>query len=182
MKARSQGKEFVVVTKVPKLYWRIPRLDEKARLQELGQEEEASQRLGEGTTPQGRELLRKLLFGCEMGVREGKSIRDMAVEIQPQLLEFAMLRKEWSLLISRLWGVGFDQLLEARPYFFAVIVATIAAGNIDRKKRRDAPLGRGPYSSTAEGQRFRPTFASVLDRGSELPRGHGGIRGRTSGG
>lgn len=134
MKARSQGKEFVVVTKVPKQYWRIPPLDARARLQELEREQEALQRLAEGTTPQGRELSRKLLFACERGLREGKSVPDMAVEIEPQMQESAMLRKEWSLWISRLWGFGFDELLEAHPCFFALFVAIIAAINIDRKK------------------------------------------------
>ena len=90
MKARSQGKEFVVVTKVPKRYWHIPRLDARVRLQELERELEALQRLAEGTTLQGRELSRKLLFACERCLREGKSIPDMAVAIEPQMQESAM--------------------------------------------------------------------------------------------
>ena len=128
MKTPTGRKQSPIVIAVPKRKWRIPRLDEMSRRREVEREEFRLKQLGEGTTPQGRELLRKLKFLCEQRLQSGRSVAATAAEAEFDVREFAMLRKEWSLLLSRAYRVELPILLEARPYFFAwLLVAIVAA-------------------------------------------------------
>jgi hypothetical protein len=61
-----QQSEFLPVVKGPRREWRIPRIDAYARLLQEQQEEARLKALTEGTTPQGREILRKILYRTEL--------------------------------------------------------------------------------------------------------------------
>lgn len=130
MKKTINGKEFVVVTKTPKRFHRIPRLDAKAQLQERQREEKDLQLLAKGTTPQGRELLRKLIWGCQARLREGKTIEEAAAEIEPLVRKFSMLREEWSLLLSRISRFEFKLFADCSSTLFALFLASIAENKI----------------------------------------------------
>jgi len=143
MNTKSLGKEGPIVTKTPKKNWRIPRLDEMARRRELEREEALLKQFGEGTTPQGRELLRKLMYNCERQLRDGKTISAVVADIEPEVRQFAMLREEWSLLLSRIAPIRYSHLIEARPYFFAGILVTIVQIRIARdRSKNEAALTR----------------------------------------
>src|SRR6266496_4980111 len=112
MKTPTGRKQSPIVIAVPKRKWQIPRLDEMSRRREVERDESSLKQLGEGTTPQGRELLRKLKFLCKQRLQSGQSIPATAAEAEFHVREFAMLRTEWSLWLSRVYQIELPILLE----------------------------------------------------------------------
>src|SRR6478609_8882401 len=89
------------VMRRPRSEWRIPRIDASNRLLLQRQEAAQHQKIMEGTTPHGRELLRKILWTTERLLRNQSHTRDQIVGIiQRELTVFEELVPEFTLLLG----------------------------------------------------------------------------------
>jgi hypothetical protein len=79
-----------------------------------------------GTTPQGREILRKLLFQAETACG---SVEKAVTRLEAEFRTFQPLQPEFALLLSRLWGSGEAVFRQASPRGLAVL-ARIRAGRL----------------------------------------------------
>jgi hypothetical protein len=110
------------VIKCPRSEWHIPRIDAHARLLEQQREETRLAALMEGTTPQGREILRKLIFRAERMLEEKHTILQIVPVIENELNIFECLHSEFLLLLSRLWGGDFDGWYKLRTKEIAILI------------------------------------------------------------
>ena len=128
----SSKNNFVPVLKLPRPKWRIPRVDEGAR--QIQYRQEAAQRMVEGTTPQGRELLQKIINeaeeALETGTRTESQVFNALYSHMPGSQEH---RHEWGLLLERRFGLK-EGHLRQNPYFFAKLVVLLARVSLQRKK------------------------------------------------
>ena len=126
---------FVPVVKRPRRELRIPRIDAHARLLAQRREEERIRAVREGTTPQGREVLRQIIFRAER-LLEKENLPDEQIvnAIVGELETFLMLRPEFLLLLSRVWGPGFDKLYNASARLIAKLM--LFKIKLDQQRRR----------------------------------------------
>lgn len=122
MKAPNADAPIMIVTKVKHSNWRIPRIDEEAHHQKYLKEEAERERLRQGTSPDGRELFRKMLYRIgtqlEAGVRGDTILR----EVEREVRQFAIVREGWARLLSRLYTVSSAKWMELTPTLFSVIL------------------------------------------------------------
>ncbi len=74
-----------------------------------------------GTTPQGREILRKILFQAETACGSAEKV---VAGLEAEFRTFQPLQPEFALLRSRLWGSGEAVFRQASPRGLAVLVLT----------------------------------------------------------
>lgn len=136
------------VRKLPRRKWCIPRIDEAERIKQDFQEEERLKRLAEGTTPHGRELLRKIVWSAEQLLRNETQTESEVIDlIRSELHGFQELRLEWGLLLSRIFRVKDDTLREMSPALLAHIVVRLAKNAVQREKMNESPTWSYPHSS-----------------------------------
>jgi hypothetical protein len=92
----------------------------------LVREQEELARLSEvfeGTTPQGREILRRILYRAERLVQsKNLGISQAVDDIQNEFETFSILRPEFALQLSRLWGGPEELWLQASTRNIAILV------------------------------------------------------------
>ncbi|HXR48979.1 MAG TPA: hypothetical protein VN784_16200 [Candidatus Limnocylindrales bacterium] len=123
IKNEAGSRRLIPVVRQPRKKWRIPRIDAQAQLLEQKREEEQIQALCQGTTPQGREILQKIIFRAER-MMEDKSCSEgqIVAEIEGQLMTFELLRGEFLLLLSRFWRVDPEKLSKVSAKEIAVVM------------------------------------------------------------
>jgi hypothetical protein len=110
------------VVKQQRKNWHIPRIDARERLLEQKREEEQIRALCEGTTPQGREILRKIIFRVERMLEDGTPALEIVSSVEGELKRFEILRPEFLLLIHRLWGLSLENLCKAPAKVLAITI------------------------------------------------------------
>jgi hypothetical protein len=94
-----------------------------ALLLQQKREEERLKALAEGTTPQGREILRKILWRTERLLNRGDhTLNETIATIQDEAGCFKILWPEFARLLSRLWGGKESGWLQTSPRIFAKLV------------------------------------------------------------
>ncbi len=82
----------------------------------------------EGTTPAGREILRKILFQAETACGSAETV---VGRLEAEFRTFQVLQPEFALLLSRLWGSGEAVFRSASARGLAVLVFTrVRAGRL----------------------------------------------------
>lgn len=123
MQSNPLSKNIIVpVIKRPRRELRIPRIDAHARLLAQRREDERIRALCEGTSPQGREIFRKIIFRAERLLEENYPYEQIVITIEGDLKTFEVLRPEFLLLLNRLWGVGIDKLCKASARLIAMLL------------------------------------------------------------
>ncbi|MGA3282879.1 MAG: hypothetical protein ABSD57_00270 [Verrucomicrobiota bacterium] len=123
MQSNPVSKNIIVpVIKRPRRELRIPRIDAHARLLAQRREDERIRALCEGTSPQVRELFRKIIFRAERLLEENYPYEQIIITIEGDLKTFEVLRPEFLLLLNRLWGLGMDKLCKAPVRVIAMIL------------------------------------------------------------
>lgn len=94
-----------------------------------------------GTTPQGREIMRKILFQAEAACGSAEKV---VARLETEFRTFRPLQEEFALLLSRLWGSGEGVFRQASPRGLAVLVwARVRAGRLhalaDREGQKRLP-------------------------------------------
>lgn len=102
---------LIPVIKQRRCEWEIPHIDAPARLLEQKQEEERIRILCDGTTPQGREILRKIIFRAERMMQdETCSDPQILTTLGKELKLYEILQEEFLLLLSRMWQVDLAKM------------------------------------------------------------------------
>jgi len=110
---------FKPILRQPRSQWRIPLLNSAGK----GQPPAKPNPLISGTTPLGREVLRKLLFGLERRLETKQEPLPQLVEfVEARLQTFWVLQPEFALLLSRLWGGDHQGWLAATPRQLATLL------------------------------------------------------------
>jgi hypothetical protein len=138
MKAPTSRVPIPVVTKVRRPEWRIPRIDERVRHEKILREEAKLERLAQGTEPHGRELLRKKMYWVGKQLQDGVRGDIILQEVEREVRQFAMLREQWALLLSRIWNVSLARLVDASPTLFSAVLIAIVKFERDCELRRSA--------------------------------------------
>jgi len=113
----------VPVVKRPRQEWRIPRIDAYAQILQQQQEEATLKALVEGTTPQGREILRKILFRTKRLLQgQTQSVAQIVDAIETEVITFRFLQPEFALLLSRVWGGKEEAWRQIEPRDLATLV------------------------------------------------------------
>src|SRR5437764_1418624 len=103
MKPNKNKQKLIPVLKTQGKNRKIPVRQSPEVVAALRKEEETLAKLSEGTTPHGREILRKLLYFIEKSCWESRPFDEILKYVQNEILIFAVLHQEWLLLLSRLW-------------------------------------------------------------------------------
>jgi hypothetical protein len=107
------------ILRKPRSQWRIPSLNSEGKHQPPGK----LNALISGTTPLGREILRKLFFGLERRLEAREEPLPQLVEfVEARLQTFWVLQPEFALLLSRLWGGDYQGWLAATPRQLATLL------------------------------------------------------------
>jgi hypothetical protein len=103
--------------------WHIPRIDAAARLNHQALQEEQLKALAKGTTPQGREILRKILCRTKRLI-QGKthSLEQLVGIIEKELTMFRALQPEFTRFLSRTWGINEEKCRHISARSFAVLI------------------------------------------------------------
>ena len=102
--------------------WKIPRIDAAAQLAQQALEEEQRNALVKGTTAQGREILRKILFCAERLVQQkDHTLEQIVAIIEEELKLFRHLQPELALFLSRIWGLKSDWSYSS-TFGFAIMI------------------------------------------------------------
>ena len=110
---------FKPILRKPRNQWRIPSLNSESKRQPPAK----LNALISGTTPLGREILRKLLFGLERRLEAKEEPLPQLVEfVEARLQTFWVLQPEFALLLSRLWGGDHQRWLAATPRKLATLL------------------------------------------------------------
>ena len=124
----DEHRNFKPVTKRPRREWEIPRIDAQQRALAYQKEETRLKAIAEGTTPHGREILRKILYHAEKLLSEGDhTLHEIEVIIQGHAWYFKALWPEFARLLSRIYGGDEEMWLQTSPRSFAKLVVVIAA-------------------------------------------------------
>jgi hypothetical protein len=107
-KNQSGSRRLIPVVRQRRNKWYIPRINAHARLQEQKLGEERIRALCEGTTPEGREILRKIMFRATRMLEDNFPEPEIFSTIEGELEEFEILRPEFLLLFHRLWGFSLE--------------------------------------------------------------------------
>ena len=79
--------------------------------------------LARGTTPQGREILRKTLCRAERLLKQGNLPSEQIVAIiEREFTEFWALQPEFILFLSRIWGINERRWRQVSPLGLATFV------------------------------------------------------------
>lgn len=118
-----ESRKLKPVLRRPRKNWRIPPVDAAERLLKEQQEEARIEALSEGTTPAGRECLRRAIFCAERLINKGQPLNQDSIDaIQSQLADFNLLKPEFAKLLSRFWGGKEDVWLNLTSYMFAKLI------------------------------------------------------------
>lgn len=131
---KTGSRRLIPVIRQQRKKWHIPRIDAHEQLLEQKREEERIQALCEGTTPQGREILRKIMFRATRMLEENSSDSQIIIAVQGELNQFEVLRPEFLLLLHRLWGVSLEKLCQAPAMVIAMLM--LLSLKIDRQRRK----------------------------------------------
>jgi hypothetical protein len=104
-------RNLVPVIKQRRSHWEIPPIDASTWVLEQQREEERIRALCEGTTPQGREILRKMIFRAKKMLEDkvGSEAQIVAV-LHGEFEIYEILRDEFLLLLSRIWRVDLESV------------------------------------------------------------------------
>ena len=132
---------LVPVLRRPRRQWCIPPLSPAPPGQSDAPSEAERRAWMAGTTPHGREILRKILFQAERGCG---SLEQEVARLEAEFRTFQPLQPEFALLLNRLWGSGEAVFRQASPRGLAVLVlARVRAGRLrargDREDRKPMP-------------------------------------------
>ena len=108
--------------KRPRREWRIPRIDAYARLLQQQEEEARLEALVAGTTPQAREILRRILWRTEQLQSEGKPLAQIISVIEELITTHIGLQPQFALLLGRLWCGTEEFWRQASPHSFAKLL------------------------------------------------------------
>jgi hypothetical protein len=143
---------YVPVVRRPRQEWRIPRIDAHARLLQQQQEEARLKALTEGTTPQGREALCKILLRTERLLQSQPQALSQVVDaIEAELNTLKLLQPEFALLLHRSWGGKLDYWQQASPRSLAKLVVIVTA-YAPKIKAEEAGLSQGPEGTVLPNQ------------------------------
>lgn len=112
------------VIKRPRSEWRIPALDAYARLIREKQEAERRAALCEGTTPQGRELFRKIVFHAERMIDENRPNEEIRDAVMHDLTHYQEVLSEFVILFGRAAKLSVERLEHLRrvPLDLAILL------------------------------------------------------------
>ena len=94
---------YMPVLRRPRRQWRIPQIQTPAVPTPALQPGESI--CWEGTTPEGREILRKLLFRADRMANAGTQASEIVAQLKTHLDAMPELQRELGLIFSRLCGV-----------------------------------------------------------------------------
>ena len=89
-----------------------------------------------GTTPLGREILRKLFFGLEQRLGDREPLEQVVPWLEDRLITFWVLQPEFTLLLSRFWGGAHKAWLAINPRNLAILL--VLRTTLEQKKRQSA--------------------------------------------
>ncbi len=126
MKRNKNELKLIPVLKTRGKNRKIPVYQSPKVVAALQKEEEMLAKFREGTTPQGAEILRKLLHFIEKSCWENKPLEAILKYVQNEIVIFAIFRKEWLLLLSRCWRQpALLKLENSRPESLAMIIVAL---------------------------------------------------------
>ena len=124
---------FKPILRKPRSQWRIPLLKSPCKRQSPAQ----VSALISGTTPLGREILRKLFFGLERRLEANEEPLPQLVEfVEAQLKTFWVLQPEFALLLSRLWGGDHQGWVAATPRQLATLLVLGTSCTVQLQRSR----------------------------------------------
>ncbi len=104
------------------------------------QEETRRQALIAGTSPAGREVLRRILFGIEQRTSaRTESLTQLVVSMQAELKRFWCWQPEFALLLSRLFRSEAQAWQQTDPRSLAVLLVLACALDNQRRIPMTAP-------------------------------------------
>jgi hypothetical protein len=119
------------VVKKPRRKWIIPRADAGERWQQQQHEEAYLRKLGQGTTPHGRELLRHLFWSIERALRTGTKTRtEIEAFSAGTIAREKMLEPEWALLVARLLNTDPEPLINGSDLLLGKLIVVMAAQSL----------------------------------------------------
>ena len=135
---------LVPVLRQPRRQWRIPPMPARQAAPPTGAERRAWMA---GTTPQGREIMRKILFQAETACGSAETV---VARLEAEFRTFQPLQPEFALLLSRLWRSGEAVFRQASPRSLAVLVwARVRAGRphalADPEGQKPKPMPTSPW-------------------------------------
>ncbi len=110
---------LVPVLRQPRRQWRIPPLPSLPDWETAPPSEAERRACLAGTTPQGREILRKILFEAETACGSAGVV---VARLEAEFRTFRPLQPEFARLLGRLWGSGEAVFRQASPRGLAVLV------------------------------------------------------------
>src|SRR5438067_807392 len=111
------------VLRIPRRQWHIPRIDAAAQRNHQALQEEQLKALAKDTTPQGREILRKLLCRTTRHIQgRTHSIEQLVAMIEKELTLFRALQPEFARLLSRTWGIKEEKWRHTSARSFAMLI------------------------------------------------------------
>ena len=106
MNVKTMKPKLIPVVKKGRKTPKIPFLQSPQVLEAARREEEMLAQLGEGTTPQGCELLCKVRYFMEKAFWNKRPLAEILARVEQEIVIFSVLRGEWLLLLSREWGIS----------------------------------------------------------------------------
>ena len=103
MKDQTPMPTLKPVVRQTKSEWVIPRIDNAAETERLSERQKELDRLFEGTTPQGREIWRRIMYGIEIQIADRRAPdREIIENLLGYLQEFESFRLEFDVYLSLL--------------------------------------------------------------------------------
>ena len=125
----------VPVLKRPRREWRIPQIDACARLLRQQQEEARLKALAEGTTPEGRELFRKMLYEAEKGIDQNTDRLEIVNLLESRIKGDKPLQPEYALLLSRFYRQPDNKFQTTSPRLLAHLALEIVLCSMKRNNQ-----------------------------------------------
>ncbi len=130
----NKPQRFKAPQRRPRAEWKIPLPETAERHRKKLEEEARDAVLTKGTTPHGREVLRKGLFTAEQMLRQGEHQTDEIVrEVVSKLTPWQVLGREHSQILSRLWGGSEDAWFSVGPLGMARLIVLCITVLPDRR-------------------------------------------------
>ena len=127
----QRDNNHIPVIKRPRRKWSIPRVDAGERLVKAREEETRLKALSEGTTPQGRELFRHLLWQTRRVLRCGaQTYAEIEAATAGAVARERLLQPEWALLTARLLKLDPEKLSTVSVLFLGKMITLMASESL----------------------------------------------------